>query len=116
MTEYICFADVLCVFEEIKFVKKYFYNLITEFKIKDAIFGIALLRADLCMYSLSSLGLISLGLPLEVMNKSLSAESNNLLYCLHRGDYQERTLTDHEHKLNLYCSIAQGYAQESVMI
>lgn len=107
--KYHCIVDAFSVFEEIRFVKKYFYNLIKEFKIKDAISGIAWLRVDLCMYSLSSHGLISHSLPLEVMNKSPSAESNNLLYCLHRGDYQERTLTDHEHKLNLHCSIAQGY-------
>lgn len=28
---------------------------------------------------------------LKVVNMSPSAESNNLLYCLHRGEYQQRT-------------------------
>lgn len=82
--------------EEIRFVKNYFYNLIPEFNIKEAISGIALLGVDLdlCMYSLSSHGLIPHSLPVEMMNKGPSAESSNLLYCLDRGE--ERTLSNHE--------------------
>lgn len=43
------------------------------------------------MHLLNSHPLISQSFTLEMMNTSPSAESNNLLYCLHRGDYPERT-------------------------
>jgi len=80
------------IWKEITFVWKYFPNSRRDFRIKDAVFGLALLWVVLCIYLLSSHPLSSLhSLTLEVMNKSTSAESNKLLYCLHTGDYLEKT-------------------------
>lgn len=83
---YLCFADTSCVFGKSDHIYQKNISL-TQWEFKEWF----LLWIARCMYSLNSHPLISHSLTLEVMNKSPSAESNSLLYCLHRGDYPEKT-------------------------
>lgn len=64
----------------------------------------------LCIHSLDSHLLIPHSLTLEVMNKSPSSESGNLLYCLHWGDFLQKTSISPWTQLNSYCSVAQGHS------
>lgn len=90
-SEFLSFAHVVCAFNRFSD-----HSSLTQKEFKEGFLFLFLARFDsnrpLLVFTLCSHSLISHSLTLEVMNKSPSAESSNLLYCLHRGEYPEKTL------------------------
>lgn len=103
-SEFLCFVDKSCAFGSWSEIFALIYMSLG----KD--FSLVWIWIALCMYLLSSHSPIPHSLTLKVMNKRPSAESSNLLYCLHRGDIWRKHRSDHEHRLNSHCSVAQGYS------